>query len=121
MAGKYAFLVNSGTDEIGPTANGIEYALDLNEAGNDVALYLDGSATQWVGELRDNPDHPVNEYYEAAQEDGVLAGVCGYCADSFGAYEDAEEAGIETVGGRDQHGPDISELVDDGYELITIG
>lgn len=121
MAEKYAVLINSDTEEVGQTANGLEYALDLYEGGNDVSVFFDGSATQWISELNENPDHPVNDYYEEALEEGLVGGVCGYCADAFGAYEDAEEAGVDRLGGRGEHGPDISGLAAEGYELLTIG
>lgn len=118
---KYAVLVNSGIDDVGPTANALEYALDLDEGGHEADVYFDGESTQWIGELADNPDHPVNDYFTQARERDLVAGVCGYCADAFGAYEDALEAGVEAIGGEDSHGPSVSALVDDGYELLTVG
>lgn len=44
--GKYVIMLNASTDDVGPTANGLEYALDLEESGHEVQVYLDGSATQ---------------------------------------------------------------------------
>lgn len=118
---KYAVLVNSGTDDVGPTANALEYALNLDEGGHEAAIYFDGEATQWIGELAENPDHPVNDYLTQADERGLVGGVCGYCASAFGAYQDVLEQGVEAIGGEDEHGPDVSELVDDGYQLLTVG
>lgn len=42
---KFAVLLNTSTDEVGQTANGIEYALDLDESGKEVEVFFDGSAT----------------------------------------------------------------------------
>ncbi|MCL7418708.1 MAG: hypothetical protein M8354_12840, partial [Halalkalicoccus sp.] len=60
---KYAIMLNASPDDVGPTANGLEYALDLDGAGHNVEVFLDGVATQWPGTLSEKPDHPVNEYF----------------------------------------------------------
>lgn len=117
---KYAVLLNASTDDVGPAANGLEYALDLDEGGHDVDVYFDGAATQWPGELVEKPNHPINDFFEAA-DDRDIAGACGFCADSFGGTEGCREAGVEILGGADEHAPKPSELVGEGYELLTIG
>lgn len=120
MAKQYAILLNAGTDDVGPTANGLEYALDLDEGGYDVELYLDGVATRWAGHLEAHPDHPVGEYFEQAEERGILVGACNYCAGAFDAREGIEARGIEYVGEEGEHGPDVSELAET-RELLTVG
>jgi len=65
---KYAVLLNSSTEDVGPTANGLEYALDLNEGGHDVDVYFHGAATQWPGQLAEKPNHPVNKFSETADD-----------------------------------------------------
>lgn len=118
---KYAVLLNASTDDVGPTANGLEYALDLDEGGHDVDVFFDGVATQWPGELVDKPNHPINDFFEEADDRGLIAGACGFCADSFEATEGCEEAGVEVLGTPDEHAPKASELVEEEYELLTIG
>lgn len=117
---KFAVLINADPDHTGPTANGLEYALDLDESGYQVEIYFDGSATQWPATLDDNPDHPVNKYYEQATENGLIGGACGYCANSYGTYDELNELGVDLLGGRENHGPHAGELINDGYELITV-
>lgn len=119
--GKYAVLLNASTDDIGPAANGLEYALDLDEAGHEVDVFLDGAATQWPGQFIEQPDHPVNTYFEAADERGLVAGACGFCADAFGGAEGCRGAGVEILGSVDEHAPSAGELVGDGFELLTVG
>jgi len=80
---RFAVLLNTSTDEVGQTANGLEYALDLDESGKEVEVFFDGSATEWPGELAANPEHPVTEAFEEAQERGLLAGACSACAGAF--------------------------------------
>lgn len=97
---KYAILLNANPDDVGPAANGLEYALDLDGAGNEVEVFFDGVATQWPGTLTENPDHPVNEYFGEADERGLVAGACGFCANAFDAADGCEEADVELLGGR---------------------
>lgn len=118
---KYAVLLNASTDDIGPTANGLEYAIDLDGAGHEVDVFFDGVATQWPGELVEKPNHPINNFFEEADERGIIAGACGFCADSFDGTEGCKEAGVEILGAPDEHAPKPSELVADGYELLPIG
>ena len=65
---KYAGLLNSITEAFGPTANGREYALDLDEGGPDVDVYFHGAATQWPRQLAEKPNHPVNKFFETADD-----------------------------------------------------
>lgn len=97
MPEQYAVLVNASTDDVGPTANGLEYAIDLDDGGHDVAVFLDGAATQWAGHLESKPDHPVGEHVEEAEERGLIAGACGYCADAFDATQGVEARDIEIL------------------------
>lgn len=118
--GKYAVLLNASTDEIGQTANGLEYALDLDEDDNEVEVYLDGTATQWPGELQANPDHLVNVYLTKAVQRDLVAGACSHCATAFESTEEVKVAGIPLVGDGN-HGPSVGELTDERYGLITNG
>ena len=118
---KYAIMLNADTDSVGPAANGLEYALDLDDAGHKVEVFFDGSATQWIALLDEAGNHPVKKYYEQVRERGLVGGACGYCADAFGVYDEVDEAGVEILGGQDDHGPDVGDLVEEGYELLTVG
>lgn len=119
--GKYAVMLNADTDSVGPATNGLKYAIELDEAGHQVRVFFDGSATEWIALLTEEGDHPVRKFYEQARERGLLGGACGYCANAFGVYDEVNETGIELVGEHGSHGPDVGELVADGYELLTVG
>lgn len=99
----------------------MEYALDLDDSGHHVEVFFDDAATAWVPEFESDPSNPVHKYYADAREQGLVGGACGYCADAFGVYDQVGQAGVERIGGRDEHGPDIGELVDAGYELLPVG
>lgn len=119
--GEYAVMLNASTDDVGPMANGLEYALDLDEHGHDVSVFLDGIATQWPGTLAESPDHPVNEYFEAARDRGLIEGACGFCVNAFDGLEGVEAAGIPVLGGSDEHGPHLGEIADEGRQILTVG
>jgi hypothetical protein len=99
---------------------GTEYALDLDESGYQVEVYFDGAATQWPSTLEENPDNPVNKYYQEVREKGLIGGACGFCANACETYDELEDTDLDLLGGRENHGPHAGQLIDDGYELITV-
>lgn len=118
---KYVVLLNASTEDLGPTANGLQYAHDLDEGGHQVEVYFDSGATQWPGQLAEQPNQPINHFFEEADDRGLIAVACGFCADSFDATGGCEKAGVEVLGGADDYAPRPSQLVDDEDELLTIG
>ena len=119
---RYALLLSAGPDRVGTALNAIEYVLSLDEAGHTVAVYLDGAATQWPGELETRIDHPLSKGLAAALDRDLVAGCCAFCADAFGGTEGCIEAGIPLLGAAgEEHGPNVAHLVDDDYELLTVG
>lgn len=119
---RYALLLSAGPDRVGTALNAIEYALSLDEGGHTVAIYLDGAATQWPGEMETRVDHPLSKGLASAIERELVAGCCAFCADAFGGAEGCREAGIPLLGvAGEEHGPDVARLADDGYELLTVG
>jgi hypothetical protein len=117
---KYAFLYNTTTEDVAQTMNTMEYAVDLAEAGHDVEVYFDGSATEWPGFLAANPDNPVNTYYQQARDAGIVGGACGFCSNSFGQTQAVQDAGVQLLGDAETHGIDVAGLAEDGFELLVI-
>lgn len=118
--GKYAVLVNADTDQVGQAANGLAYALALDDDGHEVVVFFDGAATQWPGTLLRKPDHPVTEDFAEARERGLVAGACEFCATAFGCADECTDAGVELLGDETAHAPDVGTLASDGYEFITV-
>lgn len=118
---RYAFLVSAGPNRVGSALNAIEHALTLDEAGHTVAIYFDGAATQWPGEMETRADHPLSKGLTAAIDRELIAGCCAFCAEAFGGIEGCRAAEIRLLGvAGEQHGPDVARLVDEGYELQII-
>jgi hypothetical protein len=119
---RYALLLSAGPDRAGSALNAIEYALRLDEAGHTVDIYLDGAATQWPGESRRRSGHPFIEEFSEARARDLVVGGCAFCANAFGATDGCRDAGIDLLGSAgEEHGPDVAAIIDDGYELLTIG
>jgi hypothetical protein len=116
-----AILINAGLAQGATANNAFGYALELDEAGHQVQVFLDGKATRWPGAFSDDPDRPFNHNWGTLRSRGLLAGACGYCADAFDQTESVERANIGLLSDSGAHAPSVGELAEEGYELVTIG
>ncbi len=123
--GKSAIVVFSdpksgGEEALGRLFNALFLALELQERGAEVKLIFQGAGSRWPAELV-RPDHPAGDLYRAVQPN--LVGVCGGCADVFGAAESAANAGVALVRDRAIPGTtgvlDLSRYVVEGYQLLV--
>ena len=48
-------------------------------------------------------------------------GACGFCASFFEADRAIEKTEITLDGGSAEHGPDVGQLAEQGYQLLTVG
>jgi len=110
----------AGSEEaLGRLFNALFLTYELKQKEQEVALIFQGAGTRWASEVA-RPDHPAHAIY-ALVEDKV-AGVCGGCADVFGARGSATDAGAKLR--RDVMIPgttgviDLSRYLDEGYRLI---
>ncbi|MDZ4307213.1 DsrE family protein [Allopontixanthobacter sp.] len=111
----------SGTEEaLGRLFNALFLAFELKEKGQETAIVFQGAGTRWPAELV-KPEHPAHTLYEAVKSE--IAGVCGGCADVFGATEDARKTGLKLDYEKAIPGTpgilDISTYLDHGYSLVT--
>lgn len=111
----------SGSDEaLGRPFDALFLVYELKEKGQDVALIFQGAGVRWASEVV-KPDHPANGLYKAVSN--KLAGVCGGCADVFGATQDVQAAGLALVRQREILGTsgviDLSDYLDKGYRLLV--
>lgn len=118
---KYAVLLNAGPDDTATAANAFGYALELDDAGYETRLYLDGEATKWPAEFYENPDRPFNHEWTQIKRRGLLMGACGFCANAFDVAEACERSAVDLLSDGDEHAPEVAQLADDGYELLTMG
>lgn len=110
----------AGEEALGRLFNAMFLTLELKEKDQDVSLIFQGAGARWPAEIV-KPGHPANALYRAVED--RVAGVCGGCADVFGAAEGAKNAGVRLI--RDKNIPgtngilDLSRYLDEGYRLVT--
>jgi hypothetical protein len=112
---------NAGGDEaLGRLFNAMFLTLELKDKGQDVALIFQGAGSRWPAEVT-KPAHPAHALYHAVAD--KVAGVCGGCADVFGATEGVKATGLTLVREREIAGVgsilDLSRYLDQGYRLVT--
>jgi predicted peroxiredoxin len=118
---KYAILLNAGPSETAVAGNAFNYALEFDDAGYEVQLFLDGKATKWPAEFAENPGRPYSYDWEKIETRGLLAGACGYCANAFDVADACEESGIDLLSDADEHAPAVAQLAAESYEILSVG
>lgn len=111
----------SGSDEaMGRLFNGMFVVYELKEKGQDVALIFQGAGVRWASELV-KFDHPAHALYEAVKE--TVVGVCGGCADVFGATDEISKSGLPLIREKAIPGTggivDLSKYLDAGYRVLN--
>ncbi|KAF0181847.1 MAG: DsrE family protein [Hyphomonadaceae bacterium] len=111
----------AGEEALGRVFNAMFITQELKDKDREVALIFQGAGTRWPTELA-KPDHPGNALYNAVRD--KVAGVCGGCADVFGASEGLRGSDLALV--RDKAIPgtsgvlDLSRYLEEGYRLVTL-
>jgi len=111
----------AGSEEaLGRLFNAMFVAYELKEKKQEVALIFQGAGVRWASEVV-KLDHPAHALYEAVQD--TVVGVCGGCADVFGATDDVRDAGLKLVNEKAIPGTsgviDLSKYLDEGYRVLT--
>lgn len=111
---------SGGEEALGRLFNAMFLTLELKEKGQEVALIFQGAGARWPAEVT-QPAHPAHVLYHAVAD--KVAGVCGGCADVFGATEGAQSTGLALVRERQVPGTsgilDLSRYLDQGFRLVT--
>jgi len=111
----------SGSEEaLGRLFNALFVTYELQEKKQEVALIFQGAGVRWASELA-KPTHPAHTLYAAVKD--RVTGVCGGCADVFGATEDIKAAGGKLVYEKAIPGTsgivDLSKYLDTGYQILN--
>lgn len=111
---------HGGEEALGRLLNAMFLTLELKEKQKDVELLFQGTGTRWPAEIV-KPAHPANALFQAIAD--KVAGICGGCADAFGAAKGAESTGIAMIREKAIPGTsgiaDLSRYLDEGYRLVT--
>jgi hypothetical protein len=103
----------AGSDEaLGRLFNALFVVYELQEKKQEVAL---DAGVRWAAEVV-NPKHPAHPLYQAVKDHVV--GVCGGCADVFGATGEVKASGLPLVNEKAIPGTsgivDLSKYLDQG-------
>jgi sulfur relay (sulfurtransferase) complex TusBCD TusD component (DsrE family) len=111
---------HGGEEALGRLFNAMFLTLELKEKGQTVELLFQGAGTRWPAEIV-KPAHPAHALFQAIAD--KVAGICGGCADVFGATDGASATGIAMIREKAIPGTsgiaDLSRYLDDGYRLVT--
>jgi len=109
-----------GEEALGRLFNALFLTYELKEKDLPVELIFQGAGSRWPEAIA-VPGHPAQALFGAVQD--KVAGVCGGCADVFGATKGAEAAGAKLL--REAMIPgttgviDLSRYVGEGARLVT--
>jgi hypothetical protein len=92
-------------------------ALDMHERGDTVEIVMEGEATQLVAELS-QPDNWLNNLWQKACAENLVAGACKACAQKLGARQAIEARGLTLLDDMSGH-PGMAAFREQGYEIIT--
>ncbi|MFP4392850.1 MAG: DsrE family protein [Desulfohalobiaceae bacterium] len=92
-------------------------SLDMKEKGHEVGIVIEGAATKLIPELV-KEDHPLQELWAKAREQGLVYGACRACSHKMGTLEDARDQGIELLDDMSGH-PSMAGFQHSGHEIIT--
>ncbi len=111
---------NGGDEALGRLFNAMFLALELKDKKQHVELLFQGAGSRWPAQVV-RPAHPAHQLYLAVAD--TVAGICGGCADVFGATKGATATGLKLIHERAIPGTsgvaDLSRYLDEGYRLIT--
>ncbi len=116
----YSDPKSGGQEALGRLFNALFVAYELKEKRQQVAVMFQGAGVRWASELV-RPTHPAHALYNAIKDEVV--GVCGGCADVFGATRAATTASAQLI--REQEIPgtsgiiDISKYLEDGFRVLN--
>lgn len=108
-----------GDDALGRLFNALFLAFEMKEKNQHVELLFQGAGSRWPGEIV-KPNHPAHALYQAVADS--VAGICGGCADVFGAADSASGSGHPLIREKMLPGTtgiaDLSRYLDEGYRVI---
>jgi len=115
--GKYAFVILSNPEDLSEAvraAHALHYAVQLKRAGHDVVVYFDGLGSRVP--IADS----LRPAYEVAQREGVIYGVCGYCASPphLNIRDKLTALKIRLIGDEEHH-EDLSKFINNSYQVLV--
>lgn len=92
-------------------------ALDMHEKGHEVALVIEGAATQLVPELA-RKENPMHKLYAKTKELGLIAGACKACSAKLNVLEAVKAEGLDLLDDMNGH-PGMAGFMARGFTIIS--
>ena len=120
--GKYAFVILCNPDDLSESikaAHALHYAVQLKRKGHDVLVYFDGLGSRIPIASANSPYKGLKPAYDEAYREGIIYGVCGYCASPphLNIRDSLTKLNIRLIGDEEHH-EDISMFIDKGYTVL---
>jgi hypothetical protein len=106
---------NETMGDLGRVVNALQVVKEFKESEAEVQLLFDGAGVRWIGKLT-KPEHKYKELFEEIRD--KIAGVCGYCAEAFGAKETVAASGLPLAKDYEGH-PSFKKLLSDGFQILV--
>jgi hypothetical protein len=112
---KVAIVIYSRLEGSGNSAvyRALMFAQELQRAGDDAVVLFDGGGSVTAAELAD-PAHRMHSLFKSI----TVAGVCRYCAKSYGVLDAVEAAQLPFLGDDRGHAS-LRLLLEQGRQIIT--
>nr|KJR74165.1 MAG: hypothetical protein TU35_01510 [Thermoproteus sp. AZ2] len=119
--GEYAFVILCNPEDLSEAikaAHALHYAAQLKRSGHDVVVYFDGLGSKIP--ISDSPYRGLRPAYEVAYREGIIYGVCGYCASPphLNIKDKIAALRIRLVGDEEHH-EDLSMFINNGYTALV--
>lgn len=109
-----------GEEALGRVFNALVTAYDLQERNANVKILFQGTGTRWVPIIND-PKHLLNSLFKVVLD--KVDGVCGGCADVFGATEEIEKTELPLIRTLNVPGTtgvtSLGEYIKEGYRIVS--
>lgn len=107
----------TGHENLARALHALLYASQAKAKGMEVELIFDGAGAEWAAKL---PKHErLSELYKQLVGNGVIKGVCSFCAGAFGVAEELKALGTSFLDEDNGH-PNIGARIADGWATVVI-
>lgn len=104
-------------ENTGRALHALLYALQAKKAGSEVELIFDGGGVEWAKRFPE--DENFKELYEKARDEGIIKGVCTFCAGAFDAKDELDKTKTAFLDENNGH-PNVGARISDGWQVMVL-